>query len=70
MDALDIHGFGDLEHLTKINKGTLSKYFRQIQRPGVVVIPVLCQALQVSPENLLVGLGVLPGEQKTKHSSR
>ena len=49
-----------LQAKTGINKGTLSKYFRHQQRPSIDVIPVLCEALEISPEKLLVVLGVLP----------
>ena len=60
-------GIGSLAALqlkTGIHKGTLSKYFRQQQRPSVDVVPVLCEALEISPETLLVALGVIP-EQKS-----
>jgi transcriptional regulator with XRE-family HTH domain len=59
MDELKLGSINDLEQVTGINKGTLSRYFRQIQRPSIDVIPVLCKALQVSPENLLKALGVV-----------
>jgi transcriptional regulator with XRE-family HTH domain len=56
---LSIPGLQGLSDLTGINKGTLSKYFRQAQSPSIAVVPQLCNALQVSPETLLVALGVL-----------
>ena len=59
MAELKIGSIDDLAHVTGINKGTLSRYFRQIQRPSIDVIPVLCNALQVSPETLLRALGVV-----------
>ena len=55
-------GFSSLDQLSQacgINKGTLSRYFRGIQSPSVHVIPPLCDALEVSPEELLRGLGVI-----------
>jgi transcriptional regulator with XRE-family HTH domain len=55
-------GFSSLDQLSEecgINKGTLSRYFRGIQKPSVQVIPPLCAALGVSPEELLRGLGVV-----------
>jgi hypothetical protein len=55
-------GFSSLDQLSEacgINKGTLSRYFRGIQKPSVEVIPPLCAALEVSPEELLRGLGVI-----------
>lgn len=59
MAELKLGSIDDLEQATGINKGTLSRYFRQIQRPSIDVIPVLCKALQVSPETLLRALGVI-----------
>lgn len=57
--ALGMNSIADLEAATGINKGTLSRYFRQLQRPSIDVIPVLCQALKVSPQTLLRALGVV-----------
>lgn len=59
MSELNLGTISDLEKVTGINKGTLSRYFRQIQRPSIDVIPVLCSALKVSPETLLRALGVI-----------
>jgi transcriptional regulator with XRE-family HTH domain len=58
MSDLGMTSIADLENATGINKGTLSRYFRGLQRPSIDVLPVLCQALQVSPETLLHALGV------------
>lgn len=57
---LGMTGIADLEAKTGLNKGTISKYFRQIQKPSVSVVPILCEGLEVSPATLLVALGVLP----------
>jgi transcriptional regulator with XRE-family HTH domain len=59
MAELNIGSISELEEATGINKGTLSRYFRQIQRPSIDVIPVLCKALDVSPETLLRAFGVV-----------
>ena len=48
---------------TGINKGTLSKYFNQVQRPTIDVISTLCKALKVGPTELLIGLGALEDGQ-------
>jgi transcriptional regulator with XRE-family HTH domain len=58
MAELGMSSIVELELQTGINKGTLSRYFRQIQRPSIDVIPVLCEALKVSPLSLLRALGV------------
>jgi len=59
MAQAGIRSLEELQLRSGINKGTLSKYFRHLQSPSVAVVPVLCQALNVSPEDLLSGLGVL-----------
>lgn len=52
-----------LAEVSGINKGTLSKYFSHKQRPTIDVVGTLCQALQVSPSELLYGLGAIPEGQ-------
>lgn len=59
MSAAGIRSLGELSEMTGINKGTLSKYFRGLQTPTVHVIPPLCKALQISPQELLIGLGII-----------
>ena len=58
MSELGMGSIADLEQATGINKGTLSRYFRGLQRPSIDVIPVLCEALRVSPLTLLRVFGV------------
>ncbi len=55
-------GFASLEDLsvaTGIDRGTLSRYFRQERRPSVDMVGPLCNALQVAPETLLIALGAI-----------
>lgn len=59
MSAVSISSLEELAKLTGIDRGTLSRYFRQERRPSVDVIAPLCEALKVSPESLLIGLGAL-----------
>jgi transcriptional regulator with XRE-family HTH domain len=59
MAKAGIKSLDELQLRSGINKGTLSKYFRHLQSPSVAVIPALCSALGVSPEDLLTGLGVI-----------
>jgi transcriptional regulator with XRE-family HTH domain len=57
-----LKGFRNLDELsaaTGINKGTISKYFRGIQRPSIDVIPIFCQVFEVSPQELLIALKVM-----------
>ena len=42
-----------------IDRGTLSRYFRQERRPSIDVVAPLCEALEVSPETLLIVLGAI-----------
>jgi transcriptional regulator with XRE-family HTH domain len=66
-EQLEKTGLGSISQLaevTKINKGTLSKYFRGLQRPSIDVIEPLCTALKVSPETLLRALNALGSSQK------
>jgi len=58
MKHLGMGSIVELEQMTGINRGTLSKYFRRLQRPSIDVVPALCEALQVSPATLLEALGV------------
>ncbi|PTW90540.1 Cro/C1-type helix-turn-helix DNA-binding protein [Microbacteriaceae bacterium MWH-Ta3] len=59
-----IRSLAELEEATGVNKGTLSRYFRQLQRPSIDVIPGLCRALQVSPATLLWALGASTAEDQ------
>ncbi|OIQ92595.1 helix-turn-helix protein [mine drainage metagenome] len=59
MGELGIGTLDELAELTGIDKGTLSRYFRQERRPSIDVIGPLCTALEVSVETLLRALGAL-----------
>lgn len=59
MVALEIKNLDELATISGINEGTLSKYFRGIHSPSIKAIPALCQSLQVSPNELLKGLGII-----------
>lgn len=59
MKALGMSGLEDLHLKTGIDRGSLSRYFRQERVPKVDVIAPLCEALEVSPETLLVALGAI-----------
>ena len=59
MSSVGISSLEELAKLTYIDRGTLSRYFRQERRPSIDAIAPLCEALQISPESLLIGLGAL-----------
>lgn len=66
MVANEIQTLDRLAALSGINKGTLSRYFRGLQVPSIKAIPALCESLNVSPEELLRGLGVITTQQPQK----
>lgn len=59
-----IVSLGRLAEVSGINKGTLSRYFRQTQRPSVDTLVILCKSLDVTPSELLFGLGALPSHDQ------
>jgi transcriptional regulator with XRE-family HTH domain len=60
LGSIGVSSLSEFAELTGIHKGTISKYFRQIQRPSIEVLPILCETLKVSPSTLLQVLGILP----------
>ena len=61
---LGIGSLDELAILTGIDKGTLSRYFRQERRPSIDMVAPLCQALKVAPETLLIALGAIDKKSK------
>ena len=59
LEELELYTFDALSEKTGIDRGTLSRYFRQERRPSIDAVEPLCKALKVSPENLLHVLGAL-----------
>jgi transcriptional regulator with XRE-family HTH domain len=59
MKVVGISSLEELAKLTDIDRGTLSRYFRQERRPSIDAIAPICEALKVSPESLLIGLGAI-----------
>lgn len=60
-DRMTKLSFTSLEQLageTGINRGNIYRYFTQEQRPSVALVEPLCKVLKVSPQALLIGLGV------------
>ena len=56
---LNIASYEDFAARVGIDRGTISRYFRQERRPSIDVIAPLCEVLQVSPETLLIALGAI-----------
>ena len=59
MLKLDISTYEELAELVGIDRGTLSRYFRQERRPTTGALAPLCEVLEVSPETLLIALGAI-----------
>ncbi len=56
---LNIATYEDFASMVGIDRGTISRYFRQERRPSIDVIAPLCEVLEVSPETLLIALGAI-----------
>lgn len=59
MSELGVASLADLEFRSGIDRGSISRYFRQERVPGVDVVAPLCGALEVAPATLLVALGAI-----------
>jgi transcriptional regulator with XRE-family HTH domain len=59
LEELELYTFDALSQETGIDRGTLSRYFRQERRPSIDAVGPLCKALKVSPEKILRVLGAL-----------
>ena len=57
MLKLSIKSLDELSSITKIDRGSLSRYFNQERRPSIDAIDPLCYALAVTSDELLVALG-------------
>ena len=57
MKKLGIASLDELSTMTKIDRGSLSRYFNQDRRPSIDAIVPICLALKVSSDELLIVLG-------------
>ena len=57
MKKLGINSLDELSSMTKIDRGSLSRYFNQDRRPSIDAIVPICSALVVSSDVLLIVLG-------------
>ena len=57
MLKLSIKSLDELSSITKIDRGSLSRYFNQERRPSIDAIPPLCEALEITSDELLIVLG-------------
>jgi transcriptional regulator with XRE-family HTH domain len=62
MLKLSIKSLDELSGITKIDRGSLSRYFNQERRPSIDAIAPLCEALEVNSDQLLVVLGAMERE--------
>jgi len=56
---LNIATYEEFAAMVGIDRGTLSRYFRHERRPSIDAIAPMCEALEVSPETLLIALGAI-----------
>ena len=57
MLKLNIKSLDELASITKIDRGSLSRYFNQERRPSIDAIDPLCAALEITSDELLIVLG-------------
>jgi len=57
MIELEIKSLDELSNMTKIDIGSLSRYFSQERRPSIDAIEPICIALKVTSDELLIALG-------------
>ena len=57
MLKLSIKSLDELSSITKIDRGSLSRYFNQERRPSIDAIPPLCEALEITSDEFLIVLG-------------
>jgi len=57
MAKLKIKSLDELAVTTKIDRGSLSRYFNQERRPSIDAIDPLCSALGITSDELLIVLG-------------
>ena len=57
MKKLGIASLDELSTMTKIDRGSLSRYFNQDRRPSIDAIVPICTALGVTADELLIVLG-------------
>ena len=59
LSKLNIGSYEEFSSFVGIDRGTISRYFRQERRPSIDAVAPLCDVLQVSPETLLIALGAI-----------
>ena len=64
MKKLGIASLDELSTMTKIDRGSLSRYFNQDRRPSIDAIVPICTALGVTSDELLIVLGAADNPEK------
>ena len=64
MKKLGINSLDELSTMTKIDRGSLSRYFNQDRRPSIDAIVPICTALGVTSDELLIVLGAADNPDK------
>ncbi len=66
MDDLGLTSLEQAAERCGLNRGNLYRYFTFETRPSIDVVPMLCEGLQASPEEVLVALGIQVSKKPSK----
>lgn len=58
MASLGLSSLEQVAQRCSLNRGNLYRYFSFETRPSIDVIPLLCEGLEASPEEILRALGI------------
>lgn len=68
-DRMSVLGLKSLEQAAErcaLNRGNLYRYFTSETRPSIDVIPLLCEGLDASPDEVLFALGIQTPKKRAK----
>ena len=66
MVALGLTSLEQVAQRCSLNRGNLHRYFSFETRPSIDVIPLLCEGLEASPEEVLRALGIQTSRKFSK----
>lgn len=66
MSALGLSSLEEAAQRCSLNRGNLHRYFSFETRPSIDVIPLLCEGLEASPQEVLRALGIQDSKKRAK----
>lgn len=66
MDALGLTSLEQVATRCGLNRGNLYRYFSFETRPSIDVLPLLCEGLDASPQDVLRALGIQVSKKREK----